>query len=371
MGPALAAALGAAMKLLDRYLIGQILWFVLLVMTVLVCLAALFVFIEQQGDIGVGSFGMVEAVFVTLLRLPLQAFQLLPVAALIGALVGLGNLARGSELIVVRAAGVSVARVALAAAGAGVVLFVGGAVVGEALAPPLEAYADQVATFAKHDKFSFAGQAGIWVKDGDRIVSIAQQSADNIFGGVNSFQLGSGADGRQRLESMTHAERAEALSGNRWRLRNYADTTLGADGVSTRHLPLFDVVSEISPEFLGIAVVNPDALPIRGLYRYLLHLRSNGLETRSWEVALWSRIARSLSTILMCMLAVPFVLGPLRSSGAGSRTVLGIVIGVVYFLINRTLENSGDVYGLNPLMVAWAPAALLAIATTIAIARVR
>ncbi len=73
----------------------------------------------------------------------------------------------------------------------------------------------------------------------------------------------------------------------------------------------------------------------------------------------------------MCMLAVPFVFGPLRSAGAGSRTVIGIVIGIVYFLVNRMLESSGDVYGLDPLLVAWAPAALLALATGVAIARAR
>jgi lipopolysaccharide export system permease protein len=359
------------MRLIDRYLARQILWFTLLVMGVLVCLAALFVFIEQQSDVGVGSYGMLDAAFVTLLLVPQQAFQLLPVGALIGALVGLGNLARGSELIVIRAAGVSIARVALAAAGAGVLLFAGGALLGEVLAPPLAAYADQVRTFAKYSNMSFAGRAGIWVKEGDRIVSIAQQSADNVFGGVYTYVVGAGAGGRQRLVALGRADRAELVSGRQWRLKNYQDSLLGDDGVATRHLAEFDVESSINPEFLGVAAVNPDALAVRGLYRYVQHLRANGLESRSWEVALWARIARSLSTVLMCMLAVPFVFGPLRSAGAGSRTVIGIIVGAVYFLINRTLENSGDVYGLDPLLVAWAPAALLASATAIAIARAR
>ena len=359
------------MRLIDRYLIRQILWFTLLVMAVLVCLAGLFVFIEQQSDVGTGAFGMLDAVFVTLLHVPQQAFQLLPIGALIGSLVGLGNLARGSELIVIRAAGVSVARVALAAGAAGLVLFVGGALVGEVFAPPLEGYADQVKTFAKFDRVSFGGRAGIWLKDGDRIVSIAQQSADNSFGGVYVYSVSSGPDGRQRLAAIAHADSAMLIGKGKWQLGNYADSLFGDEGVATRHLARFDVESQVTPEFLGIAVVNPDALPIRGLYRYVQQLRQNGLEARGWEVALWSRIARSVSTILMCMLAVPFVFGPLRSAGAGSRTVIGIVIGVVYFLINRMLESSGDVYGLQPLVVAWAPAALLLLATVVAIARAR
>jgi lipopolysaccharide export system permease protein len=308
---------------------------------------------------------------VTLLMLPQQAFQLLPIAALIGALVGLGNLARGSELIVIRAAGVSVVRVALATALAGIALLAIGGVLGEVLAPPLEAFAHQVKTFGKYTNFSFAGNAGIWVKDRTRIVNIQEQSADNIFGGVYIYVVENGADGRQHLRALARADRAELVRGQTWQLRNYADSVLGEERVTTRHLPTFEVESGINPEFLGIAVVDPGSLPLRGLYRYVQHLRANGLESRTWEAALWSRIARSVSTVLLCVLAVPFVFGPLRSAGAGSRTVIGIAIGVVYFLVNRTLENSGDVYGLNPLVVAWAPAAVLAVVTTVAVARVR
>lgn len=368
---AFAAGLGHPMRLLDRYLARHVLWYTLLVMAVLVTLLALFVFIDQQRDVGVGNYGMLDALFVTVLLVPQQVFQLLPVAALIGALVGLGNLARGSELIVVRAAGVSVLRVALAAAAAGVLLLAFGAVLGEVVAPPLEAYAQEIKTFGKYNNFSFAGRAGIWVKDGNRIVSIQQQSGDNVYGGLYIYTVERGADGHLHLAALARADRAEVVAGRNWQLSNYADTVLGADSVTARRVPTLATDTGISPEFLGISVVDPASLPIRGLWRYVQHLRANGLESRSWEVALWSRISRSLSTVLLCMLAVPFVFGPLRSAGAGSRTVIGIIVGVVYFLINRTLENSGDVYGLNPLLVAWAPAALLAVVTGVAIARVR
>ena len=367
----LAAAVGYPVRLLDRYLVRQVLWFTLLVMAVLVTLAALFQFIQQQDDIGVGSYGMLDALFVTLLMLPQQAFQLLPIAALIGALLGLGNLARGSELVVMRAAGVSVTRVTLAAAAAGLVLLVGGGILGEVLAPPLEAYANQVKALGKYNNFSYAGHAGIWVKDGNRILSIQEQAADSVYGGIYVYVLEAAADGRQHLAALARADRAELVRGQTWRLHGYASSILGADGVTTRQLASNEVESGINPEFLGAASVDPASLPVLSLYRYVGHLRANGLESRAWEVALWSRIARSLSTVLLCMLAVPFVFGPLRSTGAGARTVVGIVVGVVYFLINRTLENSGGVYGLDPLLIAWGPIALLAVATAVAVARVR
>jgi len=102
-------------------------------------------------------------------------------------------------------------------------------------------------------------------------------------------------------------------------------------------------------------------LPVRSLYTYAAHLRANNLEATAYETALWSRIARTLSIILVCVLAVPFAFGPMRSSGNGARMVVGILAGALYFLANRTLENSAQVYGLDPLLAAWVPAAALAL----------
>ena len=82
------------MTILDRYIVRSILGSVLLVMTVVLILGALFVFIDQQDDIGVGHYTAVEALWYTLLNLPQQAFELLPITVLIGSLLGLGSLAR-------------------------------------------------------------------------------------------------------------------------------------------------------------------------------------------------------------------------------------------------------------------------------------
>jgi len=359
------------MNLLDRYLARQVLVYTGLVMAVFVVLAALFVFIDQQSDIGKGSFGMVDAIVVTALLLPQQAFQLLPVAALIGALLGLGNLARGSELIVIRATGGSVARVARAAAAAGVLMLVVALLFGEFLAPPLEAYANQVKTTGKYSDFSFAGGGHVWLKEGQRMISIDRQTTSTAYGGVRIYELEADANGRQQLAMAAAADRAEIAGPSQWRLRGYAMTRPAETPVVTRADAVFDWPIAINPEFLAVAAVDPDTLPLRAVYRYIRHLQSNDLEAHTWEVSFWSRIARSLATVVLCMFAVPFVFGPLRASGAGSRTLIGILVGVAYFLINRTLENSGQVYGLSPLLIAWAPFGVLTTVTLVAIRRTR
>src|SRR3984957_10046512 len=125
------------MNTLDRYLYRTVLIYTLMALAVLVTLGALFLFISQQGDIGVGSYSAGDAFLFTMLNLPQSAFELLPIGAMIGALMGLGNLASGSELVVTRASGVSVWRIACPVGLAGLTLSVIMYGIGNYAAPPL------------------------------------------------------------------------------------------------------------------------------------------------------------------------------------------------------------------------------------------
>ena len=355
------------MNLLDRYIARTILWYTFLVTIVLVALASLFTFIGQQDDIGVGSYDVSAAFLFTALSLPQQVFESLPIAALIGAILGLGNLARDSELTVMRAAGVSVFRIAGSAALAGLVLFATMGILGEYLAPPADQYARQLKIFKKFSEFNAAGNRSSWAKDGSTFVNVQQQTAENMFGGVYVFEL----DPERRLARVGRADTATFQSGKTWLLDNYAETRFGPDGTVAERSPDRKMEVAINRDFLGLAVVEPEALPVRGLFAYVSHLKANNLESRAYELALWSRVARTTAIILVCMLAVPFAFGPLRSSGAGARTVAGIMVGVLFFLVNRTVENSGQVYGFDPALAAWTPTALLALVTLAAIWRTR
>src|SRR5437763_15191160 len=100
------------MSVLDRYIVRAILSSVLLVMLVVLALGALFVFIDQQDDIGTGHYTALGAFWYTLLNMPQLAYELLPITALIGSLLGLGSLARGSALTGVRCSGAANLRLA-------------------------------------------------------------------------------------------------------------------------------------------------------------------------------------------------------------------------------------------------------------------
>ena len=354
-------------SLLSRYVIKAILSHTALVMLVLMALSGLYLFVTQQDDIGVGQFTVVNAFMFVGLTLPKYAFDLLPIAALIGALLALGNLARTLELIVVRAAGVSTMRIGAWTAGAGLILMIFTGVLGELVSPPMEQYARQMKTFAKFNDFSMAGNRSAWAKDGDMTISVRQQSADNRYGGVYIFKF----DAQRRLRSAGHAGNASIDEDHRWRLDNYVETSIGDERVNPSKALEAEFQTRLSPEFLGLAVLEPESLPGAGLYSYIQHLRENGLDSRSYEVAFWARIARTVAVAIIVVLAVPFAFGPMRSTGTGARTVVGIMIGVVFFLLAKMMESGGEVFNMSPLMVAWLPTALLAIITTIAVSRVR
>ena len=355
------------MSILANYLVRTVIGYALLVMLVLLALGALFLFIGQQDDIGTGGYTATQAMLFVALNLPSYLYQLLPVGALIGALLGLGNLARGSELVVMRASGVTTARFCAWLAVAGLLLAVLMVLLGEVVAPPLEKYARQLKVFSKFSEFSFAGNRGTWVRDGDTIIGIEQQSAENRYGGIRIFRFDSG----RRLLGVARADAASVDDSNRWRLENVEETIFVDGGTAVSRSPTRQIQSTISADFLGLAVVEPQTMRLRDLLTYVDHLQRNDLDSSRFEIAFWSRVARVAALLLVLVLALPFALGPMRTSGQGTRTVIGILIGAGFVLLSRTVESSGQLFDLPPWIVGWFPTALLAALTLALLARVR
>ena len=355
------------MNLLDRYIIRSLLGGVFVVMAVLLALGALFLFANQQDDIGVGSYTAIDAFWFVLLNLPQQVYELMPIAVLVGALLGLGALARGSELTVMRAAGVSVWRIAGSVVMGGALLVLIAVACGEFLAPPLQAMAKQEKALAKFANISFANHGGAWVRDGNLLINVMQQSGRAEFGGMRVFELSPDHE----LKSVAAASTALVQPDGSWRLRSYAVTRFGGATVEAEHEDNRVFASKVGGDFLGLTVVSPDQLETRVLWGLIRNLRANGLDATGQEFAFWSRIARTTAILFASLLAVPFVFGSLRSAGSGARTLLGIAIGMAFFLVQRLLESGVVVFDVSPVVLAWIPTSLLAGASIALIARTR
>jgi lipopolysaccharide export system permease protein len=238
---------------------------------------------------------------------------------------------------------------------------------GEYAAPPMAQFAKREKTTEKLADVSFAGSSSAWVKDGNLILRVQTGEVDRAFGGVSLFQL----DGPTRLRSIQRAERISVADPGRWSLNNVATTRFGDDRIDSSVTPRIMMESKVNPEFLGLAATDPQLLTLRGLASYIDHLRRNSLETAPYEIGYWSRIARLFAVIVVTLLALPFVFGPLRTTGAGTRTVIGVMLGVIFFVITGTIEKGGQLFGLNPALVGWLPTAAIGLCTLIAISRTR
>jgi lipopolysaccharide export system permease protein len=173
------------------------------------------------------------------------------------------------------------------------------------------------------------------------------------------------------LEGIGVAGNTQVGDDNQWVLNNFRQTLISGNGVSVSEEEQSRTVNNLNADLLELAVIRTSSLDGAELYRYVQYLRSNGLDSQRYEIAFWSRIASTAGIAVMCVLALPFVFGTLRASGAGTRMLIGILIGLGYFLLSRTMADSGEVYDLHPVLVAWAPTLLLSGVTVLAISRVR
>jgi lipopolysaccharide export system permease protein len=355
------------MSVLARYVMRAVIGYTLLVLVVLMVLSGLYLLITQQDEIGTGTYTATSALLYVGLNLPQSAFDMLPIASLIGALLSLGNLSRSMELVVIRAAGVSVARIAVWVLTAGVLLMAATWTLGEYVAPPMEQYGREMKMFQKFHDYSMASNRGAWAKDGDTVFAVQRQSAENSYGGVYVFQF----NAQRRLVSVGRANSASIDAQNRWELSDYRQSRFDGDRVVASREGATSLKTNLSAEFLGLAAVKPESMPVSGLFSYARHLKRNGLDAHAVETALWARIARTVAVAIIVVLAVPFAFGPMRSTGTGGRTVVGIMIGVVFLLLARLMDSSGAIFGLSPIVIGWLPTAVLALITSIAVARVR
>ena len=353
------------MSILSAYLMRTILASTLLVLAVLLALATLFEFIGEL-DNKMGDYGIPQALMYSVLRLPQVAFQMLPMATLIGALLGLGGLATSSELIVMRSAGLSVGKLAGMVAITGVVIMVITALIGEYIGPPLDYYARTMRNEARFQQDERNSGNAAWVKVGPVILHLERVNSEFEFGGIYLFRFNED----NSLRSIARAENSGIDDSDKWILENFRETRFQDDGVqvveSSRAVESFD----LSGDMLGITLVKPVSLSAKGLISYIRYLRKNNLSSERYETELWSRVSTTVTVVIMPVLALAFVFGALRVAGSGGRLMIGVLIGLGYYLASEMIANSGQVYDLNPALVTWLPSLALLAVTVFALDRV-
>lgn len=330
----------------DRLVAVSVLSALGLVWMVLLGFDLLQTFANELDEIGEGEYTAGSAVLYTLYTMPRRAYQLFPTAAVIGCLLGLGSLAATSELTALRAAGLSRWRICVGAAAAIAVLTLSMVVVAETAGPAGEQRAQALAVAAKSRDVTVAKWSGLWAREGDTFLNaqhgrVLGEGAQTVveLDGVRLYEF----NPEGRLDSIALARRAEHRDGN-WTLFEVHRSRFRERSVESETVARERWDSALNPELLSLGVTRPRYLATRDLSASLDYLHRNGLDAGAFESAYYARWFYPLNVIVLCLAAMPFAFGTLRSGGFGKRLFLGIIFGVGYFTLQLLSVNMAEVY---------------------------
>jgi len=333
-------------KIHDLYVARVLMGTVLLTWAVLIGLDAVMGVVSELSDVGTGHYGFGSAIAVVALSIPRRAYMLFPTAAVIGALMGLGQLAASSELTALRALGLSRRRLSLAIAGALAILTALMVVNGETLGPWGQKRADSLKASAKSDNMIVAQYSGLWAREGDTFLN-AQTGEEHGKGdgrylelqGVRLYEFS--RDGR--LESIARAGRAVHHAGG-WLLHDVKRTWFDQRAVTETEAIEEHWASKLDETALAASIASPRYLPATELSHGIDYRKRNGLDASEYEEHYWGRWFYPLNVLALCLAAVPFAFGSLRSGGLGKRLFIGIVFALGFWLLQTQFVKLAGVY---------------------------
>ncbi len=336
-------------KIHDLYVGRVVLMTVLLTWTVLTGLDTVLAVVAEISDIGTGDYDFFSAITYVAYTVPRRAYMMFPTAAVIGALMGLGQLAASTELTALRALGLSRRRLGLAVAATLSVLTVLMVFSGETLGPWAQRRADGLKASAKSRDMIVAQYSGLWAREGDTFLN-AQTGQERNDGNQRWLELRDvrlyefSRDGR--LESIAHAGTAEHRTGG-WLLRDVRRTWFEPRSVTQTHVMEERWKSQLDATALAASVARPRYLPSSALRSSIQYRKRNGLDAAEFEEHYWGRWFYPFNVMALCLAAIPFAFGTLRSGGMGKRLFIGIVFALGFWLLQTQFVKLAGIYKID------------------------
>ncbi len=348
------------MIILDQYIRRVVVGNIAIVILVLTSLFAVISFSGEFSKIGQGNYTIWLAIQYTLLTLPTQAYEFIPVASLLGVMIGMGGLANRSELIVIRASGITLNRITISVLKAAFIVIIIGFIIGEFIAPSSKQYGQQLWLKALNKNASLNTHSGLWMRDGDKYVHVQSVSSSGKLSGIEIFTFDDGYN----MKLATSAESATYSVDDGWLLNNVKKSFIDKNGIKVEFLKVLQLDNLLPPDVIKIVSIEPAMLSVWKLYSYIQYLKSNGLDKSQYELTLWNKIVIPLSIFAMVMLAMPFIFGLGRGTSTGKRIVVGFLLGVAFFIGNRLIGQAGIANNIHPIFSAVMPSVLIIIVST-------
>lgn len=367
------------MKILQRYFAQEIGRNVLFVLIAFLALFAFFDMVNELKSIGRGGYTLQQATFYVLLGLPGYAYELMPIAALIGTIWALSQFAARSEFTIMRASSMSTGMAGWILVKIGVVFALAAFILGEFVVPYTSVEADRVRLQGMGRSVSQEFRSGLWTKDvirsngvtgeqtGSRFLNIRTVTPSGQMRGIKVYEF----NNNFHLVSLITAAEAVYKGDNAWELRDGAEArfaesdlqgaTTAAElttAISTSRFPSRTMISEVTPEILSVGFSDPERMSAIDLASYTKYLSENKRDTVRYEIAFWKKIVYPFAVFVMMALALPFAYLHFRSGGVSLKIFTGIMIGVSFQMINSLFSHLGLLNTWPPFATAIVPSML-------------
>lgn len=373
------------MKVLTRHVAKEVLIATLFVLVALVALIAFFDLVSQARNIG-NRYSISMALFLTMLKLPSRLYEVMPIAALLGAVYTMSRLASNSEFTIMRVAGLSPFRLARMMTVPALILIAMTYCLGEWLTPAADMMRNDMDNILFNRKLSARGySSGVWVKDNVKEQQNAGQATVRF---VNVHNLIAGEHSRTgawrvfefdkdgSLIRVLHAPEASYISGRGWHLKDAKvetlpkithDETPMVEKSSARKDVDLMLPSEMRPEILGVLTIKPERMGISDLWQYIAHLKETKQTSDRYQVALWSKVFYPLAIFVMLAVAMPFAYLNTRSGGVSIKIFAGLMIGISFYALNNIFSFLGVLNTWHPMVVAVVPTSVMLICAAVAL----
>lgn len=346
------------MNIFSRYLIRNVFIGFAAAGALLIPLFTTFDFINELDDVSSSGYRWTLALVVVLMRLPRWLIDLGPFIALLGGIVGLGQLSNNQELTAIRTAGFSIFRISLVVLYSGLMFTVALGALDEWVASPLQQRALQLkdAALAQSGKNANTGNA-LWARRNNEFVTVNTLDGQYHPIGIEIFHY----QPDLTLDHYIYAERATIVDGETWLLHDVTQKNWvkGQETVDSKDsLKWQSIFTNTSLEELSMP---SDSFSIKQLNHYIKYLQASDQPSIEYKLALWQKLGRPILILAMILLTVPFTFSDSRAPGLGSRLAIGVIVGLFTYISYKIIVNFGLLFSFNAPLTTLAPPTLLLI----------
>ena len=332
---------------------------------VLSFLQVLFTYLGELGSLK-PDYNAWQAFLFVMWDAPRYLYEILPVAALIGSVLGLGALASNSELIVMRSVGISLWRIVGWVMRSALLLIILSFALSEWVIP----YTNEKAHSIKKQRSvaSLGEVKGYWSREGQRFIYIDYANAQGQLRDINVIDF----DQNYRLQSFVSAEQGQFVKDGQWTLKESHQVDLLAQGnaIKTDHeqQPLG---LALQPKYVHMVTLDPEDLSPSQLISFMRYLKEYSQVPKTYELAFWQKVASPFALITLVLIACSFIFGPLRQQSMGFRLVIALFTGLGFFYLQDFLGYASLVYAPSPAWFVLLPILLMFVAGSYLLYRAR